>query len=201
MRKNTLIKLFVFIGFAFMALFAFIIPTWADEVEPTQTTTTTTESQEEAEEPSTTTIDINPAISVEVENPEETGEATEEDSAFVKWIKSLDTDTVKGWIITLMAKLGIDTAVLFAMLIYFVKSKVKDAKTSKFYNDLISKMDAEHQKELEKVTNEFVTRLEELQAQVTNEIKKANSDERKQAKDNVDKMKAALNEITVELDK
>lgn len=199
MRKNALIKLFVFMGFAFMALFAFIIPTWADEVEPTQTTTTTTESQE-AEEPATTTIDINPAVSVEIETPEDT-ETTEEDSAFVKWIKSLDTDTVKGWIITLMAKLGIDTAVLFAMLIYFVKSKVKDAKTSKFYNDLISKMDAEHQKELEKVTNEFVTRLEELQAQVTNEIKKANSDERKQAKDNVDKMKAALNEITVELDK
>lgn len=196
MRKNTLIKLFVFMGFAVMALFAFIIPTWADEVEPTQTTTTTTENQE-TEEPSTTTIDINPAVSVEIETPEE----TEEESAFVKWIKSLDTDTVKGWIITLMAKLGIDTAVLFAMLIYFVKSKVKDAKTSKFYNDLISKMDAEHQKELEKVTNEFVTRLEELQAQVTNEIKKANSDERKQAKDNVDKMKAALNEITVELDK
>ena len=199
MRKNALIKLFVFMGFAFMALFAFIIPTWADEVEPAQTTTTTTESQE-AEEPATTTIDINPAVSVEIETPEDT-ETTEEDSAFVKWIKSLDTDTVKGWIITLMAKLGIDTAVLFAMLIYFVKSKVKDAKTSKFYNDLISKMDAEHQKELEKVTNEFVTRLEELQAQVTNEIKKANSDERKQAKDNVDKMKAALNEITVELDK
>ena len=199
MRKNALIKLFVFMGFTFMALFAFIIPTWADEVEPAQTTTTTTESQE-AEEPSTTTIDINPAVSVEIETPEDT-ETTEEDSAFVKWIKSLDTDTVKGWIITLMAKLGIDTAVLFAMLIYFVKSKVKDAKTSKFYNDLISKMDAEHQKELEKVTNEFVTRLEELQAQVTNEIKKANSDERKQAKDNVDKMKAALNEITVELDK
>ena len=194
MKRNALIKLFVFISFTFMALFAFIIPTWADEVEPAQTTTT-------AEEPATTTIDINPAVSVEIETPEETGETTEEDSAFVKWIKSLDTDTVKGWIITLMAKLGIDTAVLFAMLIYFVKSKVKDAKTSKFYNDLISKMDAEHQKELEKVTNEFVTRLEELQAQVTNEIKKANSDERKQAKDNVDKMKAALNEITVELDK
>ena len=194
MKRNALIKLFVFMGFTFMALFAFIIPTWADEVEPAQTTTT-------AEEPATTTIDINPAVSVEIETPEETGETTEEDSAFVKWIKSLDTDTVKGWIITLMAKLGIDTAVLFAMLIYFVKSKVKDAKTSKFYNDLISKMDAEHQKELEKVTNEFVTRLEELQAQVTNEIKKANSDERKQAKDNVDKMKAALNEITVELDK
>ena len=193
MRKNTLIKLFVFIGFAFMALFAFIIPTWADEVEPTQTTTT-------AEEPATTTIDINPAVSVEIETPEET-ETAEEDSAFVKWIKSLDTDTVKGWIITLMAKLGIDTAVLFAMLIYFVKSKVKDAKTSKFYNDLISKMDAEHQKELEKVTNEFVTRLEELQAQVTNEIKKANSEERQQVKDDVAKMKAAMDEITISLDK
>ncbi len=199
MRKINLIKLFAVIGFAFMALFAFIIPTWADEVEPTQTTTTTTESQE-TEEPATTTIDINPAVSVEVENPEET-EAAEEDSAFVKWIKSLDTDTVKGWIITLMAKLGIDTAVLFAMLIYFVKSKVKDAKTSKFYNDLISKMDAEHQKELEKVTNEFVTRLEELQTQVTNEIKKANSEERQQVKDDVAKMKAAMDEITISLDK
>ncbi len=193
MRKNTLIKLFVFIGFAFMALFAFIIPTWADEVEPTQTTTT-------AEEPATTTIDINPAVSVEIETPEDT-ETAKEDSAFVKWIKSLNTDTVKGWIITLMAKLGIDTAVLFAMLIYFVKSKVKDAKTSKFYNDLISKMDAEHQKELEKVTNEFVTRLEELQAQVTNEIKKANSEERQQVKDDVAKMKAAMDEITISLDK
>lgn len=193
MRKNTLIKLFVFIGFAFMALFAFIIPTWADEVEPTQTTTT-------AEEPATTTIDINPAVSVEIETPEDT-ETAKEDSAFVKWIKLLDPDTVKGWIITLMVKLGFDTAVLFAMLIYFVKSKVKDAKTSKFYNDLISKMDAEHQKELEKVTNKFVTRLEELQAQVTNEIKKANSEERQQVKDDVAKMKAAMDEITISLDK
>ena len=80
MRKNTLIKLFAFIGFAFMALFAFIVPTWADEIEPTQTTT---ESQDEAEEPSTTTIDINPAVSVEIETPEESGETAEEESAFV----------------------------------------------------------------------------------------------------------------------
>lgn len=184
MRKNTITKFFITMSFVFMALTLMLIPIFADETD-------------------TTTIDINPAVSVEIETPEEEQpeEPQEEESAFVKWIKSLDTDTVKGWIITLMAKLGIDTAVLFAMLIYFVKSKVKDAKTSKFYNDLIAKMDADHQKELEKVTNEFVEKLEALQDQVTNEIRKANSDERKQAKDNVDKMKAALNEITVELDK
>jgi len=185
MRKNTIIKFFITMSFVFMALTLMLIPIFADE-------------------PETTTIDINPAVSVEIETPEEEQpEETQEEekSAFEVWLESLDVETVKGWIIALMAKLGIDTAVIFAMLIYFVKSKVRDAKTTKFYEDLMAKMDAEHQKKLEDATDQFVKKLDELQAQVTNEIKKANSEERKAAKENVEKMKEALSEINVELEK
>lgn len=134
-------------------------------------------------------------------------EATPEESvveatgSFVAWLKTLDAENIKAWIIGIIAKLGIDTAFIFSMLIYFVKMKVKEAKQSQFYNDLIAKMDADSQKKIEDITNGFVTKLEELESQVTNEIKKANSEERKLAKENVEKMKEALSEITIGLDK
>lgn len=163
-----------------------------------------------AADPSVTESAVEAATSSVTATITETAEATESGidaeaigeqvNSILNWLKSVNMDDVRGWLIALCAKLGIDTATLFAFLIYYVKSKAKEAKDSKFYQDLIAKLDAEHQQKVEEITGEFNEKLDVLANTLTDYIKKQNSEKRQEAQKNVDIMKDALSEVKVNLD-
>lgn len=165
---------------------AFVFTTHAAEPTVEETTSEVIETEAPAEE------DI--IDSKEVEKIVDTA------NSFMAWVKQLDMQEVKTWIIAFMAKLGIDTALILSMLIYIVRSKLKEAKDSKFYKDLMAKMDAEHQKQIEDLIKSFDEKLQKLNSNVIDSIKKQNSEKRELAKNNVDEMRAALGEIKVNLD-
>ncbi|MCR5112721.1 MAG: hypothetical protein K6A63_02160 [Acholeplasmatales bacterium] len=134
------------------------------------------------------------------------GDATEAEATgesintFLNWLKNLDMSQVRVWLGALIAKLVTDSGLILAMLIYFVKSKIKEAKTSTYYNELMSKMDEEYQKKIETILTDIEAKLDENSKTITTQIKKQNSEKRELAKANVDAMKDALSEVKVNLD-
>ena len=77
---------------------------------------------------------------------ETTQEATKEASNVVEWLKTWSIDDIKAWIVVLASKLGIDVTLLFTLAIALIRTKVREARTTEFYKELIAKLDAEHQK-------------------------------------------------------
>ena len=121
-------------------------------------------------------------------------------SDFYHWIKSVDFATIKNWAVAFIAKCGIDTSVLIVMLIYFVKTKLNEAKNNEKYQKFKEQLDAEHQKKIEEIETKFNEQLTKLNTILLDTIKKQNSEKREIAKNNVDEMRAALGEIKVNLD-
>ena len=165
---------------------AFVFTTHAEEAPAEPTTSEVVETETPAED--------------DVIDSKEVDKIVDTTNSFMAWVKQLDMKEVKTWIIALMGKLGIDTALVLYMLIYVVRSKLKEAKETQFYKDLMAKMSAEHQKEIEDLIKSFDEKLEKVNANVIESIKKQNSEKRELAKNNVDEMRAALGEIKVNLD-
>lgn len=121
-------------------------------------------------------------------------------NAVLDWIKSLDVESVKGWIIALAAKAGIDTMLVISMLIVFIRTKVREARTDAYYQELIAKMNEEQQRKFEAMLNDIESKLDDNNRVITDTIKKQNSEKRELAKENVDTMRNALGEIKANLD-
>ncbi len=180
------------IGAFFFGAFALSSNVYAEEVNNTESNTT--EVVEQEQKPETTESTSNEVA--DTTNDEE----IKEDGQFVKWLKSLNMDDFRAWIIALFSYLGINFGLVVSMLIYFVRNKIREAKENKYYTDLISQLDAKHQKEIEDLMASFDEKLGELNTNVIDVIKKQNSEKREIAKNNVDEMRAALGEIKVNLD-
>ncbi len=191
------LTLFVFIGF--------ISNVHAEEVTESTPESTTTEVIESSEVVETTEA-TETTTAEEAETTETTADTSdaeavgEQINSLFNWFKKIDMDQVRVWFIAFIGKLVTDTGLILSMLIYFVKSKIKEGKESKYYNELISKLDAEHQKKLEEYLQLVDSKLEENNKAIAAQIKKQNSDERETAKANVDAMKSALEQVKVDLD-
>lgn len=160
---------------------AFIFATHAEETPAEETPTT---SVVESTEPVAT----------------QDNATTAKEAELYTWLKSVDFEAVKGWVIAFMAKCGLDTSILLACLILFVKGKLKDTKENEKYQKFKEQLDAEHQKEIENLEKQFNDKLDRVYDVVIDTIKKQNSEKREIAKNNVDEMRAALGEIKVNLD-
>lgn len=152
-----------------------------------------------AEEPSTETpttevVDAKPEVTEQEEK------TVEKESEFYHWFKNVNFETVKVFVGAFMAKCGIDTLTLIALLIVFVKGKVKKAADDEKYKKFKEELDAQHQKEIEDLEKGFNEKLDKVYNVVIDTIKKQNSEKREIAKNNVDEMRAALGEIKVNLD-
>ena len=127
-------------------------------------------------------------------------ETTEATNTLIEWIKNLSMDDIKAWLIAICSKLGIDTMLIVSTVIYVLRTKAKEARDSKFYKDLMAKMDEEYRKHVEDLMNQMDQKLESVNENVVGTIKKQNAEKREEAKATVDQAKAALSEIKISLD-
>lgn len=191
MKKN-LIKLFILgsvITFFLFVLFLGVNVN-AEEVENTEPTT-----QE--------TTDENSEV---LNNEEETEtnvveEIQEETNSVFEYFKSWTASDIKAWIGVLATKLGIDTLTILGLVFYFIRAKVREAKQTEFYNELITKLDAEHQKKVEELIAEFDSKLAEVQNAVIDTLNAQDEAKRQEAEQNLDTLKAQIENIKADIEK
>ena len=139
-------------------------------------------------------------FAAEAEETANTGDVVEATNTLFNWFKTINMDDIRAWFTGLLIKFGVDTTLIISALIYIVRSKVKEAKQTAFYKELIAKLDAENAAKIEEIMNNFDSKLEALNNNFIATIKKQNAEKREEAKANVDQAKAALDEIKIKLD-
>ena len=131
-------------------------------------------------------------------------EVNEEESAVqtaIEWVRTWSVDDLKGWIIGAFSFLGVNATVLFGLAITLVRTKVREHKQSEFYKELIAKLDAEHQEKVEKMMQEFIDKLDGVQASVNETIESLDEKKKEEAKTSIEVLKKNLDEIKVEVEK
>lgn len=136
----------------------------------------------------------------EIENTANSGDAVDAANTLFNYIKTLNMDDIRAWVVGLFVKLGIDTTLIISCIIYIVRAKVKEAKQSAFYNELITKLDANNAKKIEEIAQSFDAKLEQLNNNFASTLKKQNVEKREEAKATVEKARAALSDIKMNLD-
>jgi len=133
------------------------------------------------------------------------GETANEEANAVKtaveWIKTWSVDDLKGWIIGVFSFLGINALTFFGLAISLIRTKVREHKQSQFYQELIAKLDADHQKKVEDLIEKFNSKLDGVQESVNQTIESLDEKKKEEAKTNIEVLKKNLDEIKVELDK
>lgn len=146
---------------------------------------------------------------VENQEQQETEQPTEQEQEEIKqevknaldWFKSLDAEAVKGWLIGLVAYLGANILVLLFFIVKLILSKTKEYKQTELWNQVVAKMDAEHQEKVENLIKEFNTKMETLQNELKEEINKLDDEKKQVAANNIAILKDNLNDIKVDLEK
>ena len=131
-------------------------------------------------------------------------EVNEEESAVqtaIEWVRTWSVDDLKGWIIGAFSFLGVNATVLFGLAITLVRTKVREHKQSEFYKELITKLDVEHQEKVEKMMQEFIDKLDGVQASVNETIESLDEKKKEEAKTSIEVLKKNLDEIKVEVEK
>lgn len=191
MKKN-LIKLFVLGSVITSFLFVLFlgVNVNAEEVENTEPTTqeTTTENSEALNNEEETETNV-------VE------EIQEETNSVFEYFKSWTASDIKAWIGVLATKLGIDTLTILGLVFYFIRAKLREAKQTEFYNELITKLDAEHQKKVEDLIAEFDSKLAEVQNAVIDTLNAQDEAKRQEAEQNLDTLKAQIENIKADIEK
>lgn len=191
MKKN-LIKLFVLGSVITSFLFVLFlgVNVNAEEVENTEPTTqeTTTENSEALNNEEETETNV-------VE------EIQEETNSVFEYFKSWTASDIKAWIGVLATKLGIDTLTILGLVFYFIRAKVREAKQTEFYNELITKLDTEHQKKVEDLIAEFDSKLAEVQNAVIDTLNAQDEAKRQEAEQNLDTLKAQIENIKADIEK
>jgi len=187
MRKNTILKTLIA-----LSIFALVI---------TLSLVFTTTFAAELPEATETTITTATTTATQTTTPEATAQATSTVEKLVDWLKSVNMADFKGWIVGLMSYFGVNLGVFIFVAIKLLMFKSEQFKQEKFYKELIAKMDEKHQKEMKERDERYYKALDEVNKNVLDCIKKQNSERRQIAKDNVDKVREALGEINVALEK
>lgn len=133
------------------------------------------------------------------------GETASEEANAVKtaieWIKTWSVDDLKGWIIGVFSFLGVNAITLFGLALSLIRTKIREHKQSQFYQELIAKLDADHQKKVEDLIEKFNSKLDGVQESVNQTIESLDEKKKEEAKTNIEVLKKNLDEIKVELDK
>ena len=162
-------------------------------------------AETEAEQPATdeTQEVVENQEQQETEQPqeEEQEEVVEDVKSALAWFKSLDAESVKGWLIAIASYLGANVLVLLALVIKLVLSKTKEYKQTEFWNQVVAKMDQEHQEKVEKLVEEFNAKMVELQDELKQEMAKLDDEKKKVAANNIAVLKDNLNTIKEDLEK
>lgn len=183
------IKLFIAsVVLALGFLFCFCVVSVNAEVEPQPADDETQEVVENTTNEEETTEQEQEEIKQEVKNA-------------LDWFKSLDAEAVKGWLIGLASYLGANVLVLLALVIKLILSKTKEYKQTELWNQVVAKMDAEHQEKVENLIKEFNTKMETLQNELKEEINKLDDEKKQVAKNNIAILKDNLNDIKEDLEK
>ncbi len=136
----------------------------------------------------------------EQEQPTEE-EVVEKVNSALAWLKQIDAESVKGWLIAIASYLGANILVLLALVIKLVLSKTKEYKQTEFWNQVVAKMDQEHQEKVEKLVEEFNTKMVELQDDLKQEMAKLDDEKKKVAANNIALLKDNLQDIKEDLEK
>ena len=188
------IKLFIAsVVLALGFLFCFYVVSVSAEVEPQP-------ANDETQEVVENTTNEEETTEQETENQEVEQVKQEVKNAF-EWFKSLDAEAVKGWLIGLVVKSGVDALVLLFFVVKLILSKTKEYKQTELWNQVIAKMDAEHQEKVENLIKDFNSQLEDLQNTLKEEINKLDDEKKQVAKNNIAILKDNLNDIKVDLEK
>jgi hypothetical protein len=184
--KNKIVKLFilgsVITSFLFVLFFGFNVN--AEEAPTTDETPT----QEVVEE--------------EVEVVEETPTKQEEEiNGFIEYFKSWKVEDIKAWVILIASKLGVDAVSLLVLVIYIIRLRLKNIKEDEKYQALKTKLDVEHQKQVEDLMNEFNEKLAEIQASVIDTIKAQDEAKKEEIKGNIATLKNQLDNIKADIEK
>ena len=118
-----------------------------------------------------------------------------------EWVKTWSVDDLKGWIIGTFSFLGVNATVLFGLAISLIRTKLKEHKQSEFYKELIAKLDADHQAKVENMMQEFIDKLDGVQASVNQTIESLDEKKKEEAKTSIEVLKKNLDEIKVEVEK
>ena len=110
-------------------------------------------------------------------------------------------DAIKGLGAGIIAYLSTNLLVIVGLVIKLVLDRSKQVKDSKYYQELYAKLDEEHKKQLQDLTDKFTKQVESINTAVVEEIKRQNNEERVATKESIAKMKGALDSINIELDK
>lgn len=132
---------------------------------------------------------------------ETTKESTSVITSALEWLNQIDAAAVKGWLGGLIAYLGANILVILALVIKIIMNKSKEYKQTQFYQELITKMDTEHQKKVEDLMQEFIDKLDGVQASVNDTIATLDEKKKEEAKTNIEVLKKNLDDIKVDLEK
>ena len=150
-------------------------------------------------------VDEQQEVVNETEQPKEEEENQEELNEEIKtafdWFKSLDAEAVKGWLVGLASYLGANILVVLALAIKLILGKTKEYKQTELWNQVIAKMDAEHQEKVENLIKDFNEKMENLQNELKEEMAKLDDEKKKVAQNNIAILKDNLNDIKVDLEK
>lgn len=175
MKTKNIVKIFlgVFItSFIFVLSFMFVGVAHAEEVA------TATEEAEQVAEQTKTAI-----------------------QTAIDWLKSFSADDIKGWFIAFCVKFGVDTSILLTLAIALIRTKVNKVSQEKLYQDLIAKLDAQHQEKVEQLIKEFDSKLEEVNNNVTASIKELDEEKRKEAESDIAVLKDKLAQLKTDVEK
>lgn len=139
-----------------------------------------------------------------VEQPQEETEQEEVKQDIknaLDWFKSLDAESVKGWLVAIASYLGANVLVLLALVVKLILGKTKEYKQTEFWNQVVAKMDKEHQDKVEALVKEFNEKMETLQDELKQEMAKLDDEKKKVAQNNIALLKENLNTIKEDLDK
>ena len=144
---------------------------------------------------------VNEEVTETTEQEEEQEEVVEDVKSALAWFKSLDAESVKGWLIAIASYLGANVFVLLALVIKLILAKTKEYKQTEFWNQVVAKMDQEHQEKVEKLVEEFNAKMVELQDELKQEMAKLDDEKKKVAANNIAVLKDNLNDIKEDLEK
>ena len=138
------------------------------------------------------------AVEEAVENVEATQTTIQ---TAIEWLKSFSADDIKGWFIAFCVKFGIDTTILLTLAIALIRVKLGHISQEKLYQDLIAKLDAQHQEKVEQLIKEFDTKLEEVNKNVVDSINQLDDEKRKEAESDIAVVKDKLTQLKAEIEK
>lgn len=143
----------------------------------------------------------------EVATNEETTETTEQEevkkdiqTAF-DWLKQIDAESVKGWLVAFVVTVGVAALIIAVLVVALILAKTKNYKQTELYNQVVTKMDAEHQKKMEEKADEFNKGLAGLQETLKQEIVKLDDEKKEVARNNIAILKTNLDDIKEDLEK